>query len=157
MKNIDILTDILDKLDSMSYIKHSSIPDIPLYMDQVTTFMNENLSNNKRTRDDKILTKTMINNYTKNRLIPPPLKKKYNKEHILLLIFIYYYKNVLGFSDIEAIFKPITDKYFSKNNNINLLDIYNECLTLEKTNFEKIKASIIESYNDSTSAFNDKN
>ena len=78
MKNIDILTDILDKLDSMSYIKHSSIPDIPLYMDQVTTFMNENLSNNKRTRDDKILTKTMINNYTKNRLIPPPLKKKYN-------------------------------------------------------------------------------
>lgn len=155
MQNIDILNSILEKLDSMSYIKHNSIPDIPLYMDQVTTFMNENLVNNKRARDDKILTKTMINNYTKNRLIPPPNKKKYSKEHILLLIFIYYYKNVLGFSDIEAIFKPITEKYFNKNNELNLLDIYNECLQMEKSNFEKIKASVLESYNDSKSCFLD--
>ena len=42
--------------------------DIDLYMDQVTTFMDEHLSDCKRREDDKILTKTMINNYTKNNL-----------------------------------------------------------------------------------------
>ena len=57
-------------------------------MDQVTTFMDSNLKDSKRYNADKILTKTMINNYAKNNLLPPPLKKKYSKEHILVLIFI---------------------------------------------------------------------
>lgn len=161
MNNEDIFKIILENLDSMSYIKDQAIPDIPLYMDQITTFMNENLAPNKPNRDDKMLTKTMINNYTKNRLIPAPTKKKYNKEHILLLIFIYYFKNVLSFSDIESIFKPIIEKYFNhkKNddNDLNLLDIYNETLKFEKENFIKIKQSIIDSYENSKSNFSDKN
>ncbi len=161
MNNEDIFKIILENLDSMSYIKDQAIPDIPLYMDQITTFMNENLAPNKPNRDDKMLTKTMINNYTKNRLIPAPTKKKYNKEHILLLIFIYYFKNVLSFSDIESVFKPIIEKYFNhkKNddNDLNLLDIYNETLKFEKENFIKIKQSIIDSYENSKSNFSDKN
>ena len=156
MNNKEILQGILDKLDAMTYIKHSSIPDIPLYMDQVTTFMNENLDKNKRFTDDKILTKTMINNYTKNRLIPPSLKKKYSKEHILLLIFIYYYKNVLGFSDIEAIFDPITEKYFKdKSGDTSLLDIYNECLGLQKENFNSIKEAVLADYEKAATSFKD--
>ena len=50
-------------------------PNIDLYMDQVTTFMEDNLASTKRHEDDKILTKTMINNYAKNKLLPPPEKK----------------------------------------------------------------------------------
>ena len=48
----------------------------------------------------------MINNYTKNKLIPPPLKKKYSKDHMILLIFIYYFKNILSINDIRRIFDP---------------------------------------------------
>ena len=96
----DLLRSVLESFDRIDYIKPDEIPDIDLYMDQVTTFMDTHLSASKRYPDDKILTKTMINNYTKAGLMPPPEKKKYSKEHMLMLIFIYYFKNILSISDL---------------------------------------------------------
>ena len=90
-------------LGTISYIKLEKIPEIDLYMDQVTSFMEEHLRKAKRNPEDKALTKTMINNYAKNNLLPPPVKKKYSKEHLILLLFIYYYKNLLSFHDIEQL------------------------------------------------------
>ena len=99
--NDERIQDILNHLDTLSYIRPEEIPGIDLYMDQVTTFMDEHLKDTKRYPEDKVLTKTMINNYAKNNLLPAPNKKKYSKEHILLLIFIYYFKNILSINDIE--------------------------------------------------------
>ena len=65
----DLLNSILESLNRIDYIKPEDIPNIDLYMDQVTTFMDEQLAATKRYPDDKILTKTMINNYTKNNLL----------------------------------------------------------------------------------------
>jgi len=90
------LINLLEKLKSIDYVKPESIPNIDLYMDQITSFMDEQLANSKRHEDDKLLTKTMINNYTKNNLLPPPTKKKYSKDHVLTLILIYYFKNFLS-------------------------------------------------------------
>ena len=72
----DMLNSILSSISQIDYIKPEEIPNIDLYMDQVTTFMEKNLSSTKRYEEDKILTKTMINNYAKNNLLPPPVKKK---------------------------------------------------------------------------------
>ena len=83
------------------------IPNIDLYMDQVTTFMDKALAKNKRYEDDKILTKTMINNYTKAKIFPAPIKKKYTRMHIMLLIMIYHLKAVLSIRDIGILFQPI--------------------------------------------------
>lgn len=64
----DLLQSILDSLDRIDYIRPDDIPDIELYMDQVTTFMDSRLKNAARNPEvDKILTKTMINNYAKKR------------------------------------------------------------------------------------------
>ena len=71
----DMLTSILDSISRITYIKPEEIPGIDLYMDQVTTFMEKHLSSSRRHEDDKILTKTMSNNYAKNNLLPPPVKK----------------------------------------------------------------------------------
>ena len=84
----DMINSILESVSRIDYIKPEDIPNIDLYMDQVTTFMEEQLVSSKRYTDDKILTKTMINNYAKNKLLPPPEKKRYAKEHVLMLIFI---------------------------------------------------------------------
>ena len=92
----EFLAALQKKLVSIDYIKTEDIPNIGLYMDQVTTFMDEQLEACKRYEDDKILTKTMINNYAKNNLLPAPEKKKYSKEHVLTLLFIYYFKNLLS-------------------------------------------------------------
>ena len=107
----DDLRCVLEAITKLNYINPDDIPDIPLYMDQVTTFMDERLSSYKRFDEDKILTKTMINNYSKNNLLPPPEKKKYSKNHMLLLTFIYYFKNFLSISDIQDIFSPMSERF----------------------------------------------
>ena len=60
--NHERLREIFARLDSLDYVKPEQIPDIDLYMDQVTTFMDEHLQKSKRYEQDKVLTKTMINN-----------------------------------------------------------------------------------------------
>ena len=87
----DMLNSILSSISRIDYVRPDDIPNIDLYMDQVTTFMEKELASSKRHEDDKILTKTMINNYAKNNLLPAPNKKKYSREHILLLIFNNFY------------------------------------------------------------------
>ena len=88
--NEERLNELLAHLDSLDHIPVDEIPQIGLYMDQVTTFMEKHLGELKRYPEDKVLTKTMINNYAKNNLLPSPVRKKYTQEHILLLVFIYY-------------------------------------------------------------------
>ena len=62
----DLLSSIMESLDRIAYIKPEDIPNIDLYMDQVTTFMESRLKSATRNpEEDKILTKTMINNYAK--------------------------------------------------------------------------------------------
>ena len=95
----ELMSGILKDMSALNYIKPGDVPNINLYMDQVTTFMYEHLHDTKRTTDDKVLTKTMINNYAKNNLLPSPVKKKYSKEHIYILTFIYYFKNFLSINE----------------------------------------------------------
>lgn len=127
----------MENLGELSYISPSDLPNIDLYMDQVTTFMDEHLEGFKRFPDDKILTKTMINNYTKNNLLPPPVKKKYSKDHIFLLIFIYYYKNFLSINDIQKLLAPLIEGHYgdNKRSDISLEDIYEEIFKTQKLQF----------------------
>ncbi len=139
----DLVNSIMESLDRIQYIRLEDIPNIDLYMDQVTTFMDEKLQSTTRNPgEDKILTKTMINNYAKNDLLPPPIKKKYSKEHIMILIMIYYLKGVLSFSDIQELLKPLTDKYFNIETGFQLEDIYKEVFKIEEEQKDAIKADI---------------
>ncbi|NLP45570.1 MAG: DUF1836 domain-containing protein [Epulopiscium sp.] len=104
------LLNLIQAFSCFKTIPISEIPDIDLYMDQVTTFMEDKLEGFKRTEEDKILTKTMINNYTKNNIIPSPIKKKYSKKHMMLLILTYHMKQILSIGDIHYLLSPITEK-----------------------------------------------
>lgn len=151
----DMIKSILDNISTIDYIKTSDIPNIELYMDQVTTFMDSQMASSKRYPDDKVLTKTMINNYAKNHLLPSPNKKKYSKEHVLMLIFIYYFKSFLSISDIQALLTPLADKYFQKNNGLNMEDLYNEVFGMEKEQVENLKKDLMEKYDTASESFAD--
>ena len=144
--NEERLEELLAHLDSLDHIHVEDIPKIDLYMDQVTTFMEKQLESTKRYPQDKILTKTMINNYAKNDLLPPPVKKKYSKEHILLLIYIYYYKGILSIGDIERLLAPLTERFFHTDNSLSMQDIYEEVFSLEKNEVEYLKEEVIRKY-----------
>ena len=151
----DLLNSILQSLSRIDYVKPEDLPNIDLYMDQVTTFMDSQLAVSKRHPEDKVLTKTMINKYAKNNLLPAPVKKKYSKEHLLALIFIYYFKNILSIGDIQEILNPITDKYFASDLNFNLEDIYSEVFRLEKAEVLNLQKDITKKYNTSHQTFQD--
>ena len=151
----DMIKDILSKFSRIDYIRPSELPDIDLYMDQVTTFMERRLQDKKRYDSDKILTKTMINNYAKNDLLPPPVKKKYSKDHMLLLVFIYYFKSILSISDIQKILGPITEKYFSKEQSLDLESLYEEVFSLEEDAIENCRKDILTKFNRSKETFRD--
>nr|WP_330384801.1 DUF1836 domain-containing protein [Bariatricus massiliensis] len=151
----DLLNSILESIGRIDYIRPANIPNIDLYMDQVTTFMEEQLKSTKRYKEDKILTKTMINNYAKNNLLPPPVKKKYTKEHVLVLIFVYYFKNLLSIKDIEILLKPLTDRYFASDAEFDMQQIYEEVCKMEKGRIEQMQESIRDMYASAQDAYED--
>lgn len=152
----DLLNSILASLDRVDYIKAMDIPNIDLYMDQVTTFMDSRLRKGARyPEQDKVMTKTMINNYAKNDLLPPPNKKKYSKEHILVLIFIYYYKGFLSIGDIQTLLQPITEKYFQTEKDFNIENIYEEVFQLQEEQIEVLKKDVMDKYEKAAETFSD--
>lgn len=131
-------------MDFPDHIRPEDIPGLDLYADQVTTFMEQQLSLSKRREEDKILTKTMINNYAKNDLLPPPEKKKYSKEHILMLILIYYYKNIMSINDIKTLLDPLRNQYFHSGAGISLEDIYKELFSFEEQQLQQLEKDTAE-------------
>ena len=133
----DLINSILESVGRIDYVHPADIPNIDLYMDQVTTFMEEQLRSTKRYEDDKILTKTMIN------------------EHLLVLIFVYYFKSLLSIKDIETLLKPLTDKYFSTDPEFDMESIYEEVCKIEKSRIGELQDSIREAYETAESSFAD--
>ena len=152
----DLLNSILESLERVKYISPEDIPNIDLYMDQITTFMDSRLHSSARNPgEDKILTKTMINNYAKNNLLPPPVKKKYSKEHVLLLIFIYYYKGILSINDIQTLLGPITERFFHNGEKFNLEKVYREAFSMEEKQMQALKEDIRAKYKAAQETFQD--
>lgn len=151
--NEERLQELFDFLGNMTRINPSDIPDIDLYMDQVTTFMDTHMATSKRNTEEKILTKTMINNYAKNNLLPPPEKKKYSKNHILLLVFIYYFKNVLSFKDIEQLFSPISENHFNMGSKPELTELYAEIFSLEREQRQRLKEDVMAKFDAASDTF----
>lgn len=150
----DLLNSIMASLDRTKQVEVSEIPNIDLYMDQLLTFMEESLRKSARHPGaDKILTKTMINNYAKNDLLPPPIKKKYSKDHIILLIFIYYYKNILSFSDIQTLFEPLYKRFGNDDTDINLKDIYTTIYDEQEEIIAHLKDDIQEKFKSAMKSF----
>lgn len=156
-KKFEDLKDLLNEWIRLDYILPEDIPSIELYMDQITTFMEKGLRGNKRNEDDKILTKTMINNYSKNNLLPPSNKKKYSKDHIILLIYIYYLKNFLSINDIQNLLKPMNEQHFGQDVNMTLSEIYSHIFQLEREYGVKIQESVQYIYETACQQYEDDN
>lgn len=91
---------LIERLVQQQPIEYKELPSIPLYMDQITTFLEERMSDGTGFGEERRPTKTMINNYTKAGVLPAPEKKKYSREHVLLLILLCQLKPTLSIADI---------------------------------------------------------
>ena len=97
------LQDLFAYLDRQTHVQPEEIPNIDLYMDQVLTLFDQCLSGSKRTPEDKLLTKTMVNNYVKEGLMTPVKGKKYTRQQIMQLLCVYHLKQTLRLNDVKAL------------------------------------------------------
>lgn len=133
------ISSFIERLSLNEDLTLSDIPSLDLYMDQVITLFENKLNHLKRNEEDKILTKTMINNYTKAKILMPPNKKKYTREHIILLILIYYLKQNLSINDIGYLLKPVIksleDDYIDR---LEIDKIYDSFLKIKKVEVDNL-------------------
>lgn len=124
----------LKELNLKEEIKLEDIPKLDLYMDQVITLFENELSETKRNETDKILTKTMINNYTKDKILMPAQNKKYSRNHIIMMILIYNLKQSLPINDIKFVLNKIVENFNDKDDEsekLNLESIYKIFLNIK--------------------------
>lgn len=150
--------DILNNLELKNNISPEDIPNIDLYMDQVIQLFENTYSGSKRFEDDKVLTKTMINNYAKGKLLIPIKNKKYTKDHLFLISLIYQLKGSLSINDIKSTLTGINKKMIEKEE-FNLENFYNSYLHLFTKNvdiFHEDLNVIIEDVSNEVTTLNDK-
>jgi hypothetical protein len=147
---------LLDNLYLNEDIELKDIPDLDLYMDQIITLFDDKLNHLKRNNEEKIMTKTMINNYTKAKILLPPIKKKYSKKHIILLALIYNLKQTLSINDIKYLFNDVLDN-LDNLKDIELEEIYQAFMNIKKLQADKLYTGLpeyIQIMQDNTENFN---
>lgn len=135
------IDEIIKKLALTERVEEKDIPEIDLYMDQVIQIFEQKLSSSKRKENDKVLTKTMINNYAKAKLLMSIKNKKYSKEHLLLMSMIYDLKGSLSISDIKDLFDNIVKKY-DEDKEYDLRSLYKLYLDINNSNYEEFLGNI---------------
>lgn len=137
---MDNLGQLLAELKLDNNIALEDIPEIDLYMDQVIQLFEKNFGSSTRNEEEKVLTKTMINNYAKGKLFFPIKNKKYSKEHLILISLIYQLKGGLSIQDIKQTLEGVNQKTVAGD--IPLGQFYQSFLNLHGKNIEIFKDDV---------------
>ena len=97
------LIDIAVDATNDSELTSKDIPAIDLYVDQIINLISSKLAEGSERHRSRQLTKTMINNYSKDGLIMPVKGKKYTQEQVMQILFIYSLKNTLSIGEIKRL------------------------------------------------------
>ena len=135
------------ELNLQNQLALDEIPELDLYMDQVTQLFDSKFNECKRTEDDKALTKTMVNNYAKGKLLMSIKNKKYSKEHLILMSLIYNLKGGLSISDIKSSLDRIV-KTFEDGEEYPIRDLYRLYLRQHNEDQQDVEKTIEEKFND---------
>ena len=100
--NLSDWEELRRKLREDRPVSWEQMPDFALYMDQVLNYMDRQVI---RFEEDDRLTSAMINNYTKNGLVPRAGGKKYGREHLAYLTVICILKRVMPTRDMDLLIR----------------------------------------------------
>ncbi|CAM4038776.1 DUF1836 domain-containing protein [Mesobacillus thioparans] len=140
------LAGLLAELNLENNITLEEIPEIDLYMDQVIQLFEKSFGSSTRNEDEKVLTKTMINNYAKGKLFFPVKNKKYSKEHLILISLIYQLKGGLSIQDIKQTLEGINQR--TESGPFELNKFYQSYLRLHEKNIEIFNEDVLKTAQD---------
>ena len=150
------LMEKLKELNLQNQLVLDEIPELDLYMDQVIQLFDSKFNDSKRTEDDKELTKTMVNNYAKGKLLMSIKNKKYSKEHLILMSLIYNLKGGLSISDIKSSLNKIV-KTFESGEEYPIRELYTLYLKQYNEDLKDVEKTIEEKFNNIESIMIDEN
>ena len=104
----DEIRELAGKLARAPKIAPEEIPDLEIYMDQLTTYLDKKLGFFCREGDAPFVTKSMVNNYSKAGLLPPPLAKRYSRVHVMALALVCQLKRLFSIQDLGKLLAPVT-------------------------------------------------
>lgn len=84
---------------------YSDFPEFEIYIDQLVTIINTYNESLISIDSSFSLTKSMVNNYVKMKLLPKPVHKRYNRMHLAIIQLILYLKYILQMSQIDVFFQ----------------------------------------------------
>lgn len=93
-----------NNLSRVRFPQWKELPTLGLYVDQVVAIVNEQLSH----LGIEPLTKSMVNNYVKKKVIQAPIKKKYAVNQLVDLLLIGLLKSNFSLDDIRAGIAQVT-------------------------------------------------
>lgn len=131
------MTDTKQLMESLALgtqVRIEDIPKIDLYIDQVIQLFEEAFEETKRNGEEKVLTKTMINNYAKGKLFYPVHNKKYSRNHVMLISLIYQMKSVLSINDVKRVLDGLNEKAAERD--YSLEGFYQSFLNVQRGNAE---------------------
>lgn len=111
-------------------LRPEEIPAIDLYLDQIISLVTDKRMEGSAHYRDRELTKTMINNYSKDGLIAPIKGKKYSKEHIIQMLLVYDLKNTLSIGEIKRILQNVYGSDAFRNGGLE--DVYRRYLGIKE-------------------------
>lgn len=91
---------ILTSLKELKLPRYKDLPDFGIYSEQLVEIVNKALE--AMFDKDNKLTKSMVNNYVKHKIMPSPIKKRYFRNHIVYCIVITVFKNNLSIAEIDG-------------------------------------------------------
>lgn len=143
MRYEEYMKEVLEEYRKHGIIGLEEFPDMELYMDQAVLFLDRKLGVYKKGPKEPVVTKTMIGNYAKHRLIPRPVRKKYTKEHLLLLSLILHLKGILPMSEIALLMKPLVDNYESDfEEKLNIDGLYDGLMEIFQEKKDGLRAEV---------------
>lgn len=126
------LSDLIGRAVGDVDLSDTDVPTIDLYLDQILSLIAErNAASTPRYRD-RALTKTMVNNYSKDGLISPIVGKKYSRSQIIEILLVYAMKSTLSIEEIKWTLTGMREE--SGLVGEDMIDVYHRFLALKNSN-----------------------
>jgi len=106
----DGVREIAREMADAPQISQGEIPDIEIYMDQLTTYLDKHLGFYNRDKSAPFVTRSMVNNYSKAGLLPPPVSKRYSRVHMMILSLICQLKRLFTIQDLGRLLDPVAEE-----------------------------------------------
>ena len=104
----DEVRKLAQQMEKAPQILPEEIPDLEIYMDQLTTYLDKRLGFYNREGESPFVTRSMVNNYSKAKLLPPPAAKRYSRVHVMLLSLVCQLKRIFTIQDLGKLLAPVS-------------------------------------------------